>query len=307
MKNKIDRREFIKRSVAAGVVTVAGSASLPSALFGNLLSTGIDISVVNGTNYFENTMKAVEMLGGMSKFVPKGSKVGLLFNSVWDKPGTYTNPDVALAVIEMCIDAKASEIYSIKNERPDYWKRSTLFTKLRSEIGQLQTSDERKTVQIEKGISLKEAEMSLPYLECDVIISIPILKHHEGTNMTCSLKHIMGACSRATCRFFHKIESGKGFYDNAEFLSQCIADVNLVRVPNLCVVDATEFIITNGPAGPGDLKKAQKIVAGTHCVSTDSYCATLLGLQPEDVLKIRYAHEHGLGEISLKNLTIKEV
>jgi uncharacterized protein (DUF362 family) len=82
--------------------------------------------------------------------------------------------------------------------------------------------------------------------------------------------------------------------------------VQLVRVPNLCVVDATEFIITNGPAGPGELRKAHQVVAGMSCVSVDAFCATMLGLTPNDVSMIRYASEHGIGEMDLKKLTIKE-
>ena len=30
-------------------------------------------------------------------------------------------------------------------------------------------------------------------------------------------------------------------------LSQCIADLNLVRQPDLCISDATEFLTGNGP------------------------------------------------------------
>jgi uncharacterized protein (DUF362 family) len=302
MKSNIDRREFIKQSVAAGIVAGVGSASLPSVLFGNVLPSGIDISVVNGTDYFENAKKAVEMLGGMGKFVSKGNKVGLLINSPWNKPGTYTNPDIALAVLKMCIDAGANEIYSIENAPTSYWKRSKLYGTMKSEVSQIQTTDERKTIKIEKGKSLKEAEVSLPYLECDVIINIPIIKQHGGTNFTGNLKNMMGACLWSTNRFFHQNDS-----NGAEFLSQCIADVNLIRKPNICIVDATEFVINNGPAGPGELKKANKIAAGINPVSVDAYCATLLELVPQDVLMIRYANEHGIGEIDLKKLKIKEV
>jgi uncharacterized protein (DUF362 family) len=307
MKQSINRREFMKHSIAAGIATAAGSLVLPSNLMGNILSSGIDISVVNGTTYFENTLKAVELLGGISKFVPKGSKVGLLVNSPWNKPGTYTNPDVALAVLKMCIDAGASEIYSIENARTSYWKRSALYSSLKNEVGQVQTTDERKTMKIEKGKSLKEAEVSAAFLDCDILINIPIAKNHQGTNFTCNLKNTMGACSRSTCKAFHQGIGTKGFYDNPEFLSQCIADVQLLRVPNLCVVDATEYVTTNGPAGPGELKKANKIIAGTNCVSVDAYSATLLGLAPSDISMIRYASDHGLGEMDLKKLTINEI
>jgi uncharacterized protein (DUF362 family) len=309
MKNNINRREFIKQSVAAGVVVAAGSASLPSALFGSLLPSGIDISVVSGTNTFENTMKTIGLFGGMSKFVPKGSKVGLLINSPWDKPGTYTNPDVALAVLKMCIEAGAKEIYSIENASTSYWKRSKLYKKFEKEVNIIQSGDSKTTVKIPNGKSLKEADISKTLLECDVLVNIPIVKHHQGTNFTANLKNMMGGCSGSTNRFFHK-GSGKsglfGYYDDVEFLSQCIADVNLVRQPNICIVDATEYVTTNGPAGPGELKKAHKVIAGTNCVSVDAYCSTLLGLVPQNVLMIQYAYEHGLGEIDIKKLTIKE-
>jgi uncharacterized protein (DUF362 family) len=128
-----------------------------------------------------------------------------------------------------------------------------------------------------------------------------------GTNFTGSLKNIMGALSRTTDRFFHRGSGAKSAYDDVEFLSQCIADAQLIRKPNLCVVDATEFVITNGPAGPGELKKLDKVVAGINAVSVDAYCATLLGLKPADISMIRFANQHGLGNIDVSKLTIKEV
>jgi uncharacterized protein (DUF362 family) len=305
MKKVMDRREFIKSSALISAVAVA--AGFPSRLFGDVLAPDIDISVVNGSAYFDNTMKAVELLGGMSKFVPKGSKVGLMINSPWNKPGTFTNPDVAIAVVKMCVDAGASELYSIETALTSYWKRSSLYSKYKSDIAQIQTSDEHRTVKIEKGKSLKEAEVSAAFLDCDVLIDIPIVKNHMGTNFTGSLKNIMGALSRTTDRFFHRGSGAKSAYDDVEFLSQCIADAQLIRKPNLCVVDATEFVITNGPAGPGELKKLDKVVAGINAVSVDAYCATLLGLKPADISMIRFANQHGLGNIDVSKLTIKEV
>ena len=97
------------------------------------------------------------------------------------------------------------------------------------------------------------------------------------------------------------------YYDDIEFLSQCIADVNLVRKPDLCVVDATEFVRTNGPGGPGEIVRARKVVAGKNCASVDAYCSTLLDLNPSDVAMIKFASDHGIGEIDLKKLKIREI
>jgi uncharacterized protein (DUF362 family) len=91
-----------------------------------------------------------------------------------------------------------------------------------------------------------------------------------------------------------------------EHLDQSIADLNTVVKPALNVVDATEFITTNGPFGPGEIIKPKKVVAGVDRVAIDSYCASLWGLKAGDIIQIRKAQEHGLGQFDLKKAKIKE-
>ena len=77
--------------------------------------------------------------------------------------------------------------------------------------------------------------------------------------------------------------------------------------PALCVVDATQIILTNGPFGPGELASPRKVVAGVDRVAVDSYSATLRGLKGEEILMIRKGYAHGLGEIDLDKVRIQEV
>jgi uncharacterized protein (DUF362 family) len=97
----------------------------------------------------------------------------------------------------------------------------------------------------------------------------------------------------------------KGYYSNVELLSQSIADVNLARQPDLCVVDATVILATNGPSGPGELRTPREVIAATNCVAADMYATRHLGLNWEDLLVIRYAQQHGYGPRSLKDVQIK--
>ncbi len=308
MKPSLDRRDFLKQSLLLSATALTGFISFPKKLFSATTSSAVDLSVITGTDPFNDTIKAVEALGGMSKFVHKGSKVGLLLNSPWEKPGTYTNPDVALALLKMCVDAGVGDIHSIECANLNYWKRSKLYGKYEKKIALIKSNSDKTMVKIEKGKSLKEAEIMKSYMDCDVVINVPIIKHHDGTHYTCTLKNIMGATSGPTNQFFHfnKAKPEGSWVGDVENLSQCIADANLIRKPDLCVVDATEFITTNGPYGPGKLKKANKIVAGVNRVSVDAYCVTLLDLNPMDLTLIRHASEHGLGEMDLKKLNIKE-
>ncbi len=72
-----------------------------------------EIAVVTGSDYLENTKKAVTLIGGMDKYVPKNSKVAILANPQSNNPGTYTKPEIVRAAIQMCKAAGASEISCI--------------------------------------------------------------------------------------------------------------------------------------------------------------------------------------------------
>jgi uncharacterized protein (DUF362 family) len=310
MNKSIDRREFVKRCVAAGASIIVGP-SLSKALRSNTLSSEYELCSVAGDRYFDNTMKAVDALGGMRRFVRQGNTVGILINSPFGTHGTFTNPDISLAVVKMCIDAGAQQIYTLNDVSQRYWKRSRLYDTMKSDIDRIRYSDETTEVSIDKGKALKKADISAMLLSCDVYINIPIIKDHEGTRFTCSLKNMMGACSGSTCRRFHFGESSglsslfKGSYSNVELLTQSIADVNLVRRPNLSVVDATEILATNGPSGPGEVRRPREVIAATNCVAADMYATRHLGLNWEDLLVIKFAQQHGYGPKNLADVAIQ--
>lgn len=114
----------------------------------------------------------------------------------------------------------------------------------------------------------------------------------------------MGLNMQESNMFFH---TGRFKNDDIEHLDQCIADINTILTPDLCVVDATEFIITKGPFGPGKLLKPQKVAAGTDRVAIDAYCATLWDLKPQEIIMIDRAHKHGLGELDFTKKKMKQV
>lgn len=311
MKQKISRRSFIAKSTRLGLSALAvGSLIQPvwKGVSGRAWGAEkTDITVVKGDNYFNDAEKAVQLLGGMEKFVPKNSKVGVLVNSSFEKPGTYVNPAIVLAAVKMCYAAGAKEIILLKSATQKYWDRNVLSKQYADEIKSLKSVASSFTkAAVRQGKKLKEVGIKKELLDCDVFINIPITKNHSGTNFTGTMKNMMGATSRETNSFIHFGSGAKKPYDDVEFLSQCIADLNLIRRPNLCIVDATEFITTNGPFGPGKIIKPRQVIAGADGIAVDSYCSTLLGLNGSDVIMIKKGHEQGLGELNVKNLSIKK-
>jgi uncharacterized protein (DUF362 family) len=317
MFDKINRRDFLKRSTALGASSLMVSNLIPEVLhstyYFSFLNENIDLAAVTGNNYFNNSLKAVDMLGGMKKFVPKGSKVGLLINSPWRYKGSYTNPDIVYAVIKMCYEAGAKQIIDIKGASKRYWNRGSLADKYEEEIKSVKSPGSRfVNVELCGAQNLKEAKVKKILMDCDVFINIPIIKDHGSIRCTGSLKNMMGAAADdPTNRYMHYGYSGSNWrnnrVENYPFLSFCIADLCLVRKPDLNICDATEVLLTNGPGGPGKLNKQQYVVASTDWVAADSYCTRFLNLKPTDVLTLKAAQTLGLGEIDISKVKIREL
>jgi len=308
MSKKMKRRDFVKTGTAIGVGTALSQKIIPEII---RASETIDIAVVKGTNYFQNTIKAVEILGGMRKFVPKNSRVVLLPNPQSNNPGTYTKPEIVRAAIQMCKEAGAREIACLGWLPMRYWQNTGIKKVLDEEGAQLVIADSGneslfKSIPVPKGVILKEARIMRAFYNYDIFINMNITKEHSGNNLSGQLKNLMGINSPASDQTFHKRKGILGS-DDVAYLEQCIADLNTIIRPTLCIADSTEFVITNGPDGPGKLRKPQKVVASTDPVAIDAYCSTLFDYIPTNIGAIKKAYKHGLGEMDLAKLNIKEV
>jgi len=310
MGKKITRRSFMKQGA------VFGASTLLLNPFSGQLHSGEkkkspDISVAKGQDYYRNTMEAVSMLGGMKKFVGKGTKVAVLANPQRPNPGAFTSPAVVSAVTEMCLAAGAASVTFLSWMPEKAWNATGLKKAAVGSGGILETVDLRdesffKPVPVPRGKTLKEARVMKKLYEHDLLINLPVTKDHIGNKFTGTMKNLMGLNSPENNRTFHKSD-WKTNRKSIAHLDQCIADLNTVITPALSIVDATEFIITNGPFGPGKLFKPRKVVAGTDRVAMDSYCCALWGLKPEDIIMITKGHEHELGNMNLSELKISEV
>ncbi|MBC8357944.1 MAG: DUF362 domain-containing protein [Candidatus Aminicenantes bacterium] len=314
MAKKIGRREFVKKSAKIGFSAAVGSSAIYQLVDGSICAFGeekIDIAVVSGSDYLNSTTRAVELLGGIKKFVPENSKVAILPNTQSRHPGTYTKPEIVRAVIKMCKEAGAKEINCLSWLTKKHWEGTGLAQAVEEEgaiLKLIDMDDESlyKPVQVSDGKALKEAQVMKELYNNDVFINMPVTKDHAGNKFTGTMKNLMGLNFRKNNRTFHK-EGWKTERSAIEHLDQCIVDLNTVIKPNLNIVDATEFITTNGPFGPGKLIKPQKIIAGTDRVAIDAYCTTLWGLNARDIIMINRGYEQKLGEINLKKVKIKEI
>ena len=164
-----------------------------------------------------------------------------------------------------------------------------------------------KQVEIPNGVAMKDALIMKELYNNDVFIDMPITKDHAGNKFTGTMKNLMGINFPTHNRSnFHK-ENWTTDPDAIRHLEHCIVDLNTVVKPDLCITDGTEFIITNGPMGPGEVIKPQKVVAGFDRVAMDAYCTTLWDIEAENIIQITHAAERGLGTMDFTQLVVKEI
>ncbi len=309
----MDRRKFISRSSGF----LAGGLMLnftPARLLADAATP--ELCIVESGDVYQSALRAIHELGGIRRFVSPGDSVGFLINSQFDEPGTYPHPDIALATLFLCWEAGAREIVMLQPVFDHYWKRSNQWAKHAFILDGLKEvksnnfpaefndTDFRIMPVVKGAVHLKDIEIIRKVHEVDVFISIPILKHHPSTIVTGALKNMMGLLTRKTNVTFHL---GSGKRNDPEYLGQCIADLNLVRKPDLIVADAIEFIVGNGPSGPGPMKKLNQVVAGTDPVAVDAIGARNFDMRPDEVISISRAHDLGIGEMDLSKLSVVEL
>ncbi|MCI0495800.1 cytoplasmic protein, partial [candidate division KSB1 bacterium] len=95
--NLMNRRKFLK---IAGIAGIASSSMIPFPILKaaeQQTKSALDLAVVTNADPAAMVRKAVDMLGGISKFVKKGNIVVVKPNIGWDRvpeQAATTNPDV---------------------------------------------------------------------------------------------------------------------------------------------------------------------------------------------------------------------
>src|SRR3989339_1252961 len=105
-KQGISRRQFLKATAAGVAVGLAGDPSWLCAV------EQVDLAVISGEPAAA-TRKALEAIGGISRFVKKGQRVVIKPNMSFAKTPDFaasTHPLVVVAVARACLEAGAGEV-----------------------------------------------------------------------------------------------------------------------------------------------------------------------------------------------------
>ena len=303
-KGCLTRRQFIKGSLV--LMAAPGVVIPPSGAY----SAGMDqakvseISISEGGDPFATTVSCIERLGGMSAFVSRGDSVLLKPNIGWDRrieQGANTHPEVVRAVGEMCLEAGAGRVVILDrtcNDARRSYRTSGMqdmvksFSDRRISLDFVRENRFLKT-DIPRGVVIKKWPLYEEALKADVIINIPVAKHHSISRLTLGMKNLMGLMG-----------GNRGLFHSG--IGQKLADLTSVLEPGLTVLDATRIMVRNGPTGGRleDVKILNRVAASSDPVAIDAYGATLFGVAPGDLSFVTAAYRMGLGEMDLQKVRI---
>ena len=264
-----------------------------------------DIAVVRGGDPEDLARKAIELLGGMKRFVKKGDNV-IIKPNIGPAMRTYeyaatTNPWLVAAVVKLCLEAGAGRVRVMDKPFSGTAESGFINSGIREQVEnaggeiELMSRFNYASTDIPLGRDIKKWDIYEDILKADVLINMPIAKQHGSSLLTLGMKNLMGA-----------INSAQLFHLN---LHQRIADLASRVRPTLTIIDAIRILTANGPTG-GNLKDVEKpdtVIAGTDIVAVDSYATSLFGLQPDDIPHIKIAAGMGLGSNDLSKLDVKEI
>jgi uncharacterized protein (DUF362 family) len=321
-KDKIilPRRQFLARTVKAGLSIAAAStlAKLmynpkpPSAVtnvsemvtvpdFSVAAGDARQISIVRGPDPAQSSLKAIDLLGGIERFVNPGDTVVIKPNVAFASPpglGATTNPRLVAQIVRLCIDrGKAKKVIVTDNPIND---PESCF--LISGIGKAASAAGAEVLlprpAFFQNTSLKGGKLINdwpiyfePLRRADRLIGIAPLKHHHRSGASMTMKNFYGLLGGRRNVFHQDINT-------------IIAELAMLFRPTLVILDGTTVMKTNGPTGGSlsDLKQADTLIAGTDPVAVDSFGATLLDLKVPDLPYLSLAADAGVGTADYMSL-----
>ena len=309
----LTRREFVRLAMAAGlgaVLTSCGNQESPPPVESAHSSATPTtdqayLSVARGEEPKAITRAALAAVGGIERFVKGGDEVIVKPNICVDyrtyEYGATTNPEVVATLVEMCLGAGAKRVRVMDTpfggSPQSAYARSGIEEAVKAAGGKMEVMNKAKfrNTKIPEGRDISSWEVYQDILSADVVMNVPVAKHHSLARLSLGGKNLLGVITLP----------GRMHVN----LGQRTADlVSLVR-PTLTVVDAVRTLMAHGPTGGSlsDVRLTNTVIASHDIVAADAYAATLFELTGSRIPYVKAAANMGLGTLDLESIKIEEI
>ena len=320
MNNKdIDRREFLKRSLKAGIsVALAGAASyilydpdgpppgrkphedvnLPDFSIGK--EDGKTICAARGEDRKKTLAAAIQALGGIGRFVRPGDIVAIKPNAAFASSPELcatSHPDLVAELARLCIGAGAKRVIVIDNPINDpascfYLSGIERAARAAGADIVMPGQDQFRSMTLKKGRLIRDWPVFAgPLLKADRLIGLAPVKSHHRSGASMSMKNWYGLLGGRR-NIFH------------QDIHLIIAELAQLVRPTLVILDGTQVMMTKGPSGGylSDLKRMDTIIASCDQVAADSLGAGLLNMKIADLPYLAMAEQAGAGTSDYQSL-----
>jgi uncharacterized protein (DUF362 family)/Pyruvate/2-oxoacid:ferredoxin oxidoreductase delta subunit len=252
--------------------------------------------------------RALELLGGMARFVQPGQRVLIKPNLLLPSPperAIVTHPSVLRAVVEQVQAAGGLPLIadnpvvlpvSRRGWQSAYERAG--WAEVAAETGaQLNASIVPQQHPHPEGRLLRVVDTSSFLAEADVVISLPKLKSHSFMRFTGAVKNLFGVVPGTTKAGYHlKLQTAERFAD-------MLLDLATFVRPALTIMDGVLGMDGDGPSG-GRPFSTGVILAGADPVAVDVAALGVVGHEPLGVPTIAAAIPRGLSTGRLADLEI---
>lgn len=250
------------------------------------------VSIVRVENCeIENAVRqSVDMAGGLAELVKPDSKVVIkpnLARMATSGSGVVTDARVTEAVTRLVLDLNPASVVIADGTAVGY-DDGALSTEQVFDLSGTRAvaqslgvpcvnlnTDEPVALEVAQPRALDRVLVARTIVESDVVISVPVLKTHNRTNATISLKNMYGVLPGTEKRAGHMLG-----------INNSLLDVISVVRPTYTVIDAVTAMEGLWRT-PEDARIMGLIVAGRDALACDLIGCALMGMAPSEVFYLR--------------------
>ncbi len=302
----LSRREML--GVGGAVLLGGGIATGLSAWTRNERGLRADVVIAKADAYDESLAECIRaglFTLGVTRSEIRGKRVLLkpnLVETAIDAPHINTHPAVVLAAAEAFRRLDARDVIVAEGQGH---RRDSLLVLDESGMGKaLDEShlpfvdlnhDEFTAVQnAGSKTTLKQLYLPRRLLEADWVVSMPKLKTHHWTGVTCAMKNLFGVLPGVVYGWPKNVLHHEG-------IPESILDINQTVRPSLAIVDGIIGMEGDGPI-MGTRKTAGCVILGRNAPAVDATATRVMGLNPYGISYLTAA-SGCIGPIHEQNIT----
>jgi len=253
--------------------------------------------------------EAVELTGDFENVPWEGAKVLVKPNAVSPSKsgsGIITDSRVVEAVTKLVLERNPGRVVigdgsSVGYDFPELFDsmhclEATGAVKVAKRLGVEVVDlnrDEQVEVKVEDAFVMDDFAIAKTAWEADIIISLPVIKTHIRTGITCGLKNMKGILPGRWKKRTHQLGLDRG-----------IVDLNRAAKPTFTIVDG--IVGAQGThSDESDRVPLNLIIAGKDVVAADAVCATVAGFDVKDIHHVQLAAEENLGVADLSSIEVR--